>query len=162
MPDLLSKPRHCDRIRAGIGSFLFIVTAFDVFGFFRCRSSRIDLGRILRLRDDIRCIGVDETDDDVGKAPAAILHRLIGPENEVVGWRIQRDLSAHGIETFFDALGDTDFTFASEQFDGAHFTHVHAHGICGATKLCIERSQRCRGFFDGFFVGWRSGLRGEQ
>ena len=33
------------------------------------------------------------------------------------------------------------FTFARQQFNGTHFTHVHAHGVGGASKLAVNRRE---------------------
>jgi hypothetical protein len=69
---------------------------------------------------------------------------------------------AHRIEAFLDALGDADLALARQQFDRAHLAHVHAHRIGGAAEFGIERGQRRGGFLDGFFVGRRGGIGGQQ
>ena len=47
-------------------------------------ASTIDLGRVLRLRDDVRRIRVDEADHDVDQALLAGLDLLVGPQQELV------------------------------------------------------------------------------
>jgi len=67
-----------------------------------------------------------------------------------------RDRGHHLVEAAFDALGDFDLALAREQFDRAHFAHVHAHRVGGAAKLAVHRGERGLGFFFGFFFGGRS------
>jgi hypothetical protein len=76
--------------------------------------------------------------------------------------RGQRGL--HLVQAFLDALGDGDFAFAGQQFDRAHLTHVHAHGIGRTTAFAIERGERGGGFFCGGFIDFaaRTGFAGEQ
>ena len=150
------------RIRPRIHGLFAVFSALGLFVL--CRRSRsLDFGRILRLRDHIGRIGIDEADDDVRQASAARrLHRLVGLEDEIIGRRVQRDLLANVVEAFLDALGDADFALAGEQFDGAHLAHVHAHRIGGAPEFGIERSECRRGLFDGLFVGGGRGFGREQ
>ena len=71
--------------------------------------------------------------------------------------RARRDRHDHVLEAILDPLGDFDFAFAREEFDRAHFAHVHAYRVGGAAELGVER--RCRGF-GGFFVDVVGGGRG--
>jgi len=59
------------------------------------------------------------------------------------------------LEAFLNPLGDFDFAFASQEFDRAHFAHVHAHRVSRAAKFGIDRRQRGFSFFCGIFVGYR-------
>jgi hypothetical protein len=69
----------------------------------------------------------------------------------------------HVLEAFLDALGDLDFAFAGEEFDRAHFAHVHADRVGGAAKFGIDGGQRLLGLrFDFFVVGCRCGGVGHQ
>ena len=116
------------------------------------------LGRVLRLRDDVRRVRVDEADDHVDQAPLAGLDRLIGAQQEVVGGRVHRERAAHRIEAFLDALGDADLALARQQLHRAHLAHVHAHRVGGAAELGIERCERRGGFLDRLLVGRLRGL----
>ena len=42
------------------------------------------------------------------------------------------------VQAFLDSLGDLDLALARQQVDGAHFAHVHAHRIRGASELAVE------------------------
>jgi len=71
----------------------------------------------------------------------------------------------HRIEAVLDPLGDAQFAFAGEQFHGAHLTHVHAHGIGGATEFTVhrgegERSRFCRLLVGGNGIGSNGGIIG--
>ena len=141
----LPLPRRCRRL-------LRLFTLGLLFGHGR---REIHLGGVLRLRDDVGRVRIDEADDDVDQAGAAGLHRLVGLQQVFGRRRVVRQREAHGVEAFLDALGDADFAFAREQLDRAHLAHVHAHRVGGAAELGVERGQRGGGFFDGFFVGGR-------
>ena len=51
-------------------------------------------------------------------------------------------------QAFFDALGDDDFTFACQQLDGTHLTHIHADWVGGAASFVLD-SGKCGGSFRG-------------
>ena len=68
-----------------------------------------------------------------------------------------RDRLHHRHQTAFDTLGDLDFAFTREQFDRAHFAHVHAHRVGRAAELAVHGGQGGFGFFFGFFLGGRRG-----
>ena len=63
----------------------------------------------------------------------------------------------HGHQAAFDALGDFDFAFAGQQFHGAHFAHVHAHGVGGAAEFRVHGRERGFRSFFGFFFGGAGG-----
>ena len=63
----------------------------------------------------------------------------------------------HVLEAILDALGDLDFAFAGEQFDRAHFTHVHAHRVGGAAEFGVDSGQGLFGLFLDLFVIGRAG-----
>ena len=130
--------------------------------FLRHRRREIHLGGVLRLRDDVRRVRVDEPDDDVDQARAAGLHRLVSAQQVFRRGRVVRKCEAHGVEAFLDALGDADFAFARQQLDRAHLAHVHAHRIGGAAEFGVERGQRGGGLLDGFFVSGRGRLGREN
>ena len=52
-------------------------------------------------------------------------------------------------DAFFDAFGDSNFAFAGEQLDRAHFAHIHTHGVGGAAGFVLHRGQNGSGFFGG-------------
>src|SRR5690606_34931782 len=70
----------------------------------------------------------------------------------------------HVLEAVFDALGDFNFTLTGKQFDGTHFTHVHADWVCGATEIGIHRGERRFSFvFNVVIAGChRSGVAHQQ
>jgi hypothetical protein len=150
-------------IGAGIDGLLLLIAIRRLFiivgGFLALERHHF---RILRLRDLIGRIRIDETDDHIDEAHLSGLHRFIVAQQQLVcaGIAAERDLD--GLETFFDALGDADFALARQQFDGAHFAHVHAHRIGGAAELGIEIGESGGGFLDGFFVGGSGGIRQQQ
>ena len=75
---------------------------------------QLHLGRVLRLRDHVRRVGIDEADNDIDQARLAGLHRLIGLQKEIMGGRIECERAAHGLETFLDAARDADLALARE------------------------------------------------
>src|SRR5215472_14483242 len=159
--------RGClDRIGSGVERFLFLAVAVLLvlvvivqllFG-----GNHFHLGGVLRLRNDIRGVRVDEADDHVDEAALTGLHRLIGPQQEVVGWRVHGECAAHRVQSLLDALGDADLALAREELDGAHLAHVHAHRIGGTPQLGVERGERRGGLFDRLLVRRRGRLGGEQ
>ena len=56
-------------------------------------------------------------------------------------------------DTFFDALGDHDLAFAGKQLNGAHFAHVHAYGVGGASGFCFHGGECRSGFCRGDVIG---------
>ena len=65
-------------------------------------------------------------------------------------------------QTLFDALRDADLApRASVIFHGAHFAHVHAHRIGGASELRVQVGECRRRLFHGFLIGSR-GRVGQQ
>ena len=131
-------------------------------GLLRRAGDQLHLGRVLRLGDDVGRVRIDEADDHVDQARLAGLHRLIGPQQEIVGRRVHGERAAHRIEAFLDALGDADLALAGEQLHRAHLAHVHAHRVGGAAELGVERRERRGGFLDRLLVGGRRGLVGQQ
>ena len=62
------------QIRAGVDDFLFLGAFLGLFLFLGCTGRcDLELGRVLRLRDDIGRIGIDEADDDVDDATLTCL-----------------------------------------------------------------------------------------
>ena len=90
------------------------------------------------------------------------LDRLVGLEQQFVGRREVRQRTAHRVQAFLDALGDPDLALAGQEFDGAHFAHVHAHRVGGAAELGVDRGQRGGGFLDGLVVGRDRALGEDQ
>ena len=61
-------------------------------------------------------------------------------------------------EALLNSLGDFDLTLTRQQFNGAHLTHVHAHGIRCTTKFGIDTGEcsfcfLCAGVVRGCCVG---------
>ena len=161
--ELREAARGLFRIRAGVDGLLGLVAVLGFLGLFRRGFfDDLDLGRVLRLRDHVRRVRVDEADDHVDEAALAGLHVLVGRDQMLQRGRVMRQRAAHGVEAFLDALGDADLAFAREQFDGAHLAHVHAHRVGRAAEFGIERGQRGGGFLDRLFIGRRAGLGREQ
>src|SRR6266702_1198639 len=146
----LFRIRHRDdRLLFGVaGAFLSLIFVVSLLVGF----DQLHLRRILRLRDHVRRIRVDEPDDDVHEARLSGLHRLIGPKDEIISGRVHRQRTAHRIKAFLDALGDADLAFAREQLHSTHLAHVHAHRVGGAAQLRIERSQGGGRLLDSLFV----------
>ena len=61
--------------------------------------------------------------------------------------RTCRNRLNHLVQTVFDALGDGDFAGARQQLRGAHFAHIHTHGVGGATEFGVDGRQRNFRFF---------------
>ncbi len=70
--------------------------------------------------------------DDVAQEDFAVV-QLVAPDDDgLEGQRAFAEAGDHRLAAGLDALGDGDFAFARQQFDGAHFAQIHAHGIVGA------------------------------
>ena len=108
--------------------------------------------RVLRLRDLVRRVRVEEADDEVRDAALAGLHRLPRVEQVVVGRRVVGEGGAHLVEAFLDALGDADLALARQQLDRAHLAHVHAHRVGRAAEFGVGDRKRGGRFLDGFLV----------
>jgi hypothetical protein len=115
---------------------------------------------VLRLRDLVRRVRVEEPDDEIRDAALPGLHRLPGGEQIVVGGRVVGEGGAHLVEAFLDALGDADLALARQQLDRSHLAHVHAHRIGRAPELGVG-DRKCRGRFLDRFLVRRRGV-GEQ
>ncbi len=150
------------RVRPGIDD-LFVLVAFGfivvVGGFFALQRHHL---RILRLRDFVRCIRIDEADDDIDEAHLPGLDGFEMPQQQVVRARVAAERNLHGFEALFDALGDANFAFASQQFDRAHFAHIHAHGIGGAAEFSVQVGERRRRLLNRLFIGSRGGVGQQQ
>ena len=116
----------------------------------------------MRLRDFIRRIRIDEAHDDVDEAHLAGLDGFVVPQQQIVGSGIAAERDLDRLQTLFDALGDANFAFARQQFDRAHFPHVHAHGIGGAAEFGVEIGESRGGFFHRFLIGGGGRVRQQQ
>ena len=116
---------------------------------------------ILRLGDFVGGIRIDEADDHVDEPHLARFDRFVMPQQQLIGARVAAERDLDGLEAFFDALCDANFAFARQQFDGAHFAHVHAHRIGRAAEFGVEIGERRGGLFDRLFVR-RRGRIGQQ
>jgi hypothetical protein len=88
--------------------------------------------------------GSAKSDDDVGDPGFFLVDPVELFDQALDGWREGRQCGADLVEAVFDAAGDAQFAFAGQQLDGAHFAHVHAHRVCGASELAVDRGQRRR------------------
>ena len=77
--------------------------------------------------------------------------------------RAGRNRHHHVFEAVFNPLGDFDFAFAGQQFDGTHFTHIHADRVGRATEFRVDRRQGLLGLLFNFSLINMAGDRvGEQ
>jgi hypothetical protein len=117
---------------------------------------------ILRLRDLVGRVRIDEADDHVHEPHLTRFYRLVLPQQQFVRARIAAERDLDRFEALLDALGDADLAFARQQLDRAHFAHVHAHGVGGAAEFRIEVRERRGGLFDRFLIGGGGGIREQQ
>src|SRR5690606_31276726 len=97
-------------------------------------------------------VRVEVAGNDVGEATLFEGNLVEFTDDEVDGAWPERHRVQHFTNAFLDALGDFDFAFAGQQFDGAHFAHVHAHRVGGAARFGFN-SRKYRGcFFRRHFV----------
>ncbi len=131
------------RIRPRVDGFLFAVGAVALSLLFVVgllfSLDDLQLRGILRLRNHVRRVRVNEADDYVNESRLSGLHRLVGSQNVVVRRRVHGERAAYCVEAFLDALRDPDLAFAREQFHRAHLAHVHTHRIGGASEFRIQR-----------------------
>ncbi len=125
-----------------IGDFLVVLG----LGCRSRRSSVIGTGHAVVIRIDIAV-------EDIGQASAFFGDTLVFGEDAVDGAGEHGDGSHDLADAFLDAFGDFDLAFAGQQFDGTHFTHVHAHRVSGAANVAFHSGQSGGGFFRGGFVG---------
>lgn len=90
---------------------------------------------------------VVEADHDLGQTLLAFLVRFVIGQQHFGRQREHAQCCLDLAQTFFDALGDGDFAFAGQQLNRAHFAHIHAHRVGGATTFGVQRGQRGGGFF---------------
>src|SRR5690606_22032723 len=97
-------------------------------------------------------VRVEVAGNDVGQAPLFEGDLVEFTNDKIYRTWPERNRMQHFTNAFLDALGDFDFAFAGQQFDGAHFAHVHAHRVGGAARFGFNRRKyRCR-FFRRHFV----------
>ncbi|MDT4813119.1 hypothetical protein FQZ97_460900 [compost metagenome] len=144
------------RIRTAVAFFLGVVAFFFVFVVVLVLGGR---GVVLQF-DGLDFLGrqgavirVDVTAENVGQAATFTGDALVFGEDAVDGTGEVGDGAHHFADAFLDTLGDFDFAFAGQQLHGAHFTHVHAHGVGGAADIGFHGSQGGSGFFSCCFVG---------
>ncbi len=82
-----------------------------------------------------------------------VLGGIVGVEDRLDGTRHIGQCRHDFTGAFFDALGDLDLAFTSQQLDGAHLAHVHAHRVRGATDIAFHRRQGCHRLFGCGFIG---------
>src|SRR3989338_3948190 len=143
------------RIRAAIALFLVVAVAvgFLFLGLGFAAFSLLDD----RNRDFDGCgdavIRVDVTAEDFGQAATLGGDTGVFGENAVDRAGEVRNGAHHLADAFLYAFGDFNFAFAGQQFDRAHFAHVHAHWVRGATDIGLDRSQGGGRFFRGRLIG---------
>jgi hypothetical protein len=150
------------RIRAGIDRFLVLFAIALIVVVRRLFALERHHLRILRLRDFVGRIRVDETHDDVDQAHLPCLDGFVVLQQEIVRPRIASKGDLDRLQSFLDALRDADLALAGQKLDGAHLTHVHAHGIGGAAEFRVEIGERGGRFFDRLFVRRGRGIGQEQ
>ena len=125
------------------GFAVFVFIALD-FGFFVFR----------QFLDHLVGVVVDQAVDQFVDAHL-VTGDLVGATDDLGNrCRAGGDGLDHVLEAVFDTLGDFDFAFAREQFDRAHFTHVHAYRVGGAAEFGVDGGQRLFGLlFDVGVVG---------
>jgi len=134
----------------GVGLFLVLVVLVVGCRFRRSlRSFRFDFLR----RGSAVVVGVDIAAEDVGQAATFGRHSLVIGEDAVDGAGEVSDGAHHLANAFLDAFGDFDLAFAGQQFDGAHFAHVHAHRVGSAADVGLDRSECGGGLFGSGFIG---------
>ena len=114
------------------------------------------------MRDLIGRIRIDEAHDDINQAHLARLDGFIVTQQQVISAGVAAERDLDRFETFLDALRDANFAFTRQQFNRAHFAHVHAHGVRGATEFRVEIGECRSGFLHRFFIRGRSGVGQQQ
>ncbi|MNE14710.1 hypothetical protein D3C81_94690 [compost metagenome] len=106
-----------------------------------------------RWRQVFFSVRIDKTGDQVRQTrffgfDAIVLLKQIGDRFRVFGNR-----ALNLVDPVFDAFRDVDFAFAGQQFNGAHFTHVHAHRVSGTPDFRFNAGQHLCSSFFCIFVG---------
>ncbi len=146
------------RIRTAITFFFFAVRIVLVFVVLvitgrLCRCLRCNwLDFCLRAGCAV-IVRVDITAENVGETPTFGGDAIVIGKDAVDGAREMGNSTHHLTNAFLDAFGDFNFAFAGQQFDGTHFTHVHAHGIGGAANVGFDSGKCRRGLFGCGFIG---------
>ena len=145
--------------------------AFDHFSGFRlgfAENKTINFRKPLALRAGISCFKIN----NVAQQNLAFV-QLIAPDNDrLKGQRIFAQTGDHRLAAGLYALGNRDFAFAGQEFDGTHLAQIHAHRIISAVgRLCtlgFRGNSGALGFdeFAALFLiirlggdGWLSGFR---
>ena len=88
---------------------------------------------------------------------AIVLLQQIGDRFRVFGNR-----TLNLVDPVFDAFCDVNFAFAGQQFNGTHFTHVHADRVSGTPDFRFNAGQYLCGSFFRIFVGIVGGFSQQQ
>ncbi len=131
-------------IRSRIGGRIVVVIVFLA----RPRARNGDFG-----------VRIDEADDDVLQARIAALYFVVDIEEQVHGRGKLGKRCTHLIQALLDSLGDANLALARQQLDGAHFAHIHAHGVGRAAELAVDRRQRRRCLVCRILVTGNGGIR---
>ena len=132
------------RIRASVDDFVIIVVSL--------RRRRFDF--IGRVR-------IDKSDHE-------ILHTCFAPEYTIRNFQ-QRFICGREVdhvvfdltETILDALGDFDFALTRQEFDCAHFAHVHTDRVGRAAEFGVD-TRECGFRFLGSVIIRRSSISQKQ
>ncbi len=155
------------RIRSGIGGciitiIIIVIADGIVIVFISAAGARFLGGGFLGTGDLLfNRIGIDDAGNQVIQSHLARFHAFIAAQQRRGRLRVHGQRLEDLGEAILDALGDHDFAFAGQQFNGTHFAHVHAHGIGGAAKLAVNGDQVGGGFLCRILVSRVLGA-GEQ
>ncbi len=90
--------------------------------------------------------GVQVADDHVGEFALAGFDQVVFVEKLFDAVWPFRDSSHDLANALFNALGDFDFAFPRQKFDGAHFAHVHAYRVSCTVLFSFDGCKGGGGF----------------
>ncbi len=150
--ELLARQFRVDAviIVAAVVVALFFVFVFVIVHLF-LRQFRADVRR--RRRHVFFRVRIDKAGDQIGQTCFFCFYTIVLLEQIGDGFRVLGNRALNLVDPVFDTFSDVNFAFAGQQFNGTHFTHVHAHRVCRAADFRLNARQNLCSSFFCIFVG---------
>ncbi|CGX68838.1 Uncharacterised protein [Salmonella enterica subsp. enterica serovar Typhi] len=127
--------------------FIFVFVIIQVFlGEFR---TDVSCGRrhlFFRVR-------IDKAGDKIGQTSLFSLNAIVLFQQIGNGFRVFGNGALNLVDPVFDTFSDVDFAFPGQQFNSAHFTHIHAYRVSRTTDFRLNTGQNLCSSFFRIFIG---------
>ena len=98
------------------------------------------------------CVRVNKAGDQIGQTRFFCFNTIVLFQQIGDRFRIFSNGALNLVDPVFNTLSDVNFAFAGQQFNGAHFTHVHAYRVSRAPDFRFHAGKHLRGGFGSIFV----------